>query len=68
MLQKGAPLTWVSAQLGHSRTQVTLDWYSWAIPTEADAFQGLLDSSVERDRRAVGDHSVTTEEPLSPQV
>jgi hypothetical protein len=33
MLTAGAPLTWVSQQLGHSSPQVTLDWYWWVMPS-----------------------------------
>lgn len=44
MLMKGAPLTWVSAQLGHSSPEVTLRWYWWALPGGDKAHARLLDS------------------------
>jgi integrase len=44
MLAKGAPLPWVSAQLGHSSPQVTLDWYGWALPTGEKSHAARLDA------------------------
>lgn len=48
MLSAGAPLTWVSRQLGHSSPQVTLDWYWWALPGGEKKHADLLDTP--RDR------------------
>lgn len=44
MLAAGAPLVWVSQQLGHSSPQVTLDFYSWALPSGGKKDASLLDS------------------------
>ena len=44
MLQKGASLVWVSAQLGHSSPQVTLDNYAWALPQGEKTHANLLDA------------------------
>ena len=54
-LNAGAPLNWVANQLGHSSPQVTLDWYSWALPSDDDVnHANLLDS----DRPVTsGDHA-----------
>ena len=44
MLQKGASLVWVSAQLGHSSPKVTLDNYAWALPQGEKRHANLLDA------------------------
>jgi integrase len=43
MIAKGAPITWVSAQLGHASVQTTLDFYAWALPQGDNRLASLLD-------------------------
>jgi integrase len=67
MLAKGAPLVWVAAQLGHSSPQVTLDWYSWALPQGEKTHANLLDTPQQQQQeRAVANGSVASAWPLSP--
>ena len=72
MLAKGAPLVWVSNQLGHSSLQVTLDWYSWAVPDASRSAADLLDSPRPALAAAVlvtsGDQDRRVPEAANPQV
>jgi integrase len=45
LLSKGAPITYVAAQLGHSSPTTTLRWYAHWLPTEATQYVDLLDSA-----------------------
>jgi integrase len=54
MLAKGAPIPWVSTQLGHSSVQTTLDFYSWALPQGDTKLASLLDPVTSRDQKASG--------------
>lgn len=46
MLAKGAPIAWVSRQLGHAQVTTTLDFYAWALPQGDAALASLLDPAV----------------------
>jgi integrase len=52
MLAKGAPLTWVSRQLGHAQVTTTLAFYAWALPQGDAALASLLDPVTSRDQNA----------------
>src|SRR5260370_33357905 len=56
---KGAPLTWVSQQVGHSSPEVTLRWYWWALPSGNKAHASLLDSATPVAAPAAGASAVT---------
>ena len=68
MLAAGAPLTWASGQLGHSSPQVTLDWYSWALPSGDTRHASLLDATKACEAVAAAGRLVTTGDQPSPQV
>jgi integrase len=60
MLAKGAPITWVSKQLGHAHVTTTLDFYSWALPQGDSKLASLLDPVTTRDQSgAVGADDAT---------
>ena len=50
MLAKGAPLAWVSRQLGHANVTTTLDFYAWALPQGDAALASLVDPVTTRDQ------------------
>jgi len=50
MLAKGAPIAWVSKQLGHAHVTTTLDFYAWALPQGDSKLASLLDPVTTRDR------------------
>jgi integrase len=54
MLMKGAPITWVSQQLGHASVQTTLDYHAWALPQGDNRLASLLDPVTSRDQDAPG--------------
>jgi integrase len=54
MLMKGAPITWVSQQLGHASVQTTLDYYAWALPQGDNRLASLLDPVTSRDQTGSG--------------
>lgn len=54
MLAKGAPIAWVSRQLGHANVTTTLDFYAWALPQGDAALASLLDPVTSRDQDAPG--------------
>jgi excisionase family DNA binding protein len=60
MLSKGAPLVWVSQQLGHSTPSTTMDWYWWALPDgtlqHADLLDGKPTTTSHDQEAAVGQH------------
>jgi hypothetical protein len=62
LIQRGTPLPYVKAQLGHSSIQITVDIYGRWLPTGDKAFVDALDRP---DRRAlalaVGDQMVTND-------
>jgi integrase len=60
MLMKGAPITWVSQQLGHVSVQTTLDYYAWALPQGDNRLASLLDPVTSRDQNAPGRTSDAT--------
>ena len=66
MLMKGAPLTWVSQQLGHSSPEVTLRWYWWALPSGDKAHASLLDSTTPVAGLAAGVSAVTNGDQTAP--
>jgi integrase len=73
MLMKGAPLTWVSQQLGHSSPEVTLNWYWWALPSGNKVHASLLDRPQPERQAAAQAHEgrgwlVTTGDHSSLQV
>jgi integrase len=43
LLSKGAPITYVAAQLGHSKPTTTLQWYAHWLPRNDRAFVDALD-------------------------
>ena len=65
LLGMGAPLTYVSAQLGHAKVTTTLNFYAHWLPTVADqvwagrlersrtAFPNAIHNTVERDSLSV---------------
>ena len=55
LLSKGAPITYVAAQLGHSSPTTTLRWYAHWLPTEVTRYVDLLDgANSERYRHPIG--------------
>ncbi|SRR5579885_791211 len=44
LLAKGVPITYVAAQLGHSKPTTTLQWYAHWLPSESKNFVDSLDS------------------------
>jgi integrase len=52
LLSKGAPITYVAAQLGHSKPTTTLQWYAHWLPRNDRAFVDALDGSPTRDDEA----------------
>ena len=50
-LAKGHPITYVSAQLGHSDPSTTLRWYAHWLPTSDKRFADALDSPPGQSRR-----------------
>jgi integrase len=44
-LAKGHPITYVSAQLGHSSPSTTLRWYAHWLPTSGKRYADSLDTS-----------------------
>ena len=49
-LAKGHPITYVSAQLGHSDPSTTLRWYAHWLPTSDKRFADALDTPGRRRR------------------
>jgi len=45
LLAKGAPITYVAAQLGHAKPTTTLQWYSHWLPNNDKSFVDALDRS-----------------------
>ena len=43
LLTQGAPITYVAAQLGHSKPTTTLQWYAHWLPTSRRTFVDALD-------------------------
>ncbi len=61
LLQNGAPITYVAAQLGHSGPATTLKYYSHWIPSGDKRFVDALDSGTNLQKtRALYRESVTT--------
>jgi integrase len=54
LLGKGAPITYVAAQLGHANPTTTLRWYAHWLPTDAARYVDFLDTVSERDRHQIG--------------
>jgi integrase len=55
LLSKGAPITYVAAQLGHSSPTTTLRWYAHWLPTQVTRYVDLLDgANSERYRHPIG--------------
>jgi integrase len=50
-LAKGHPITYVSAQLGHSDPSTTLRWYAHWLPTSDKRFADAMDSPPGQSRR-----------------
>ena len=44
LLAEGAPITYVAAQLGHSKPTTTLQWYAHWLPKDDKSFVDALDS------------------------
>jgi len=44
LLMKGAPITYVAAQLGHSKPTTTLQYYAKCLPEEKMRFVDCLDA------------------------
>ncbi len=52
LLAQGAPVTYVSAQLGHSRPTTTLQWYAHWLPGGRERFMdGLAGRATTRQRK-----------------
>ena len=54
LLSKGAPITYVAAQLGHANPNTTLRWYAHWLPTDAARYVDFLDAVSPRDRHQIG--------------
>jgi integrase len=48
MLAKGVPITYVAAQLGHSKPSTTLQWYARWLPQDSKAYVDALDVRLPR--------------------
>jgi integrase len=48
LLNRGVPITYVAAQLGHKKPTTTLQWYAHALPTATARYVDQLDDRSER--------------------
>jgi integrase len=56
-LAAGAPIEWISRQLGHSKIQTTISHYARWLPRADERIHSLIDSYVETNRRENGQSS-----------
>jgi integrase len=56
-LAAGAPIEWISRQLGHTKIQTTLSHYARWLPRADERIHTLIDSYVETNRTEKGQSS-----------
>jgi Phage integrase family len=61
LLAKGVPITYVAAQLGHSRPTTTLQWYAHWLPRNDKSFVDSLDRPVDKFGTKLAPNSPVTE-------
>jgi integrase len=68
LLRAGKPVGWVSKRLGHSKVQITLDYYSHVIPGDDEALAETFDGIMAEPYEPPTKHTLSTDKAATEGV